>query len=139
MTRPYHNITSTSKENKAGEVINECREGRGGLAILNYLHFLTLTTFSHCWWLGLLPARAQLLPGSFRGSRALQIRGVCSREYGILQRSTSDSLPPQGCRAMVPMMPWNLRGTINQLVVNWPVFLALITRLPRYPPSHCWQ
>lgn len=63
---------------------------------------------------------------------------VYAPESGILQRSTSDSLLPQSCRAMVPMMPWNLRGTINQLV-NWPVFLALIKRLPRYPPSHCWQ
>lgn len=96
---PYHNIISTSKKNKAEKVIRKYRQGGESMAILNYLYFLILATFSRCWWHCLLPAPSHSCCGDRARTPQTQLSPsqVSAPECGIPHRSTCDSLQRLRC------------------------------------------
>lgn len=102
------------------------------------MHFLTLTTFSHRWRLYLFPAPSPSCCGDRARTPHRQLRPLQVRVLESVAFRTEAPVTHSLLRAAGLWHPGCPR-TIHQVVVNWPVFLALTRHLPRCPPSHRWQ
>lgn len=140
LTRPYDHSISTSQKTKAEKVIREFRKGCGSVAILNYLHFFTLSTFNYCWWLCLLLAPSPSCFGARARTPQRQLRPSqgSAPGCGLLPQKHLRLTPSSGLQACgaceVPEFAWNDTPTRGQ-----PACLPCPdSHLPRSPPSHCW-